>query len=433
MDSHNLDVEEKKIKMKNKMETSSYDRDHTDIPKLAFTRQDMFITDSAPEAEYDPDRRPFGVHHGHLKLTMADMQLLNFFWNPQEVNNPVMVVAGGAPGNHFAVILRLYPEIKELHIYDTNKFFIQKPGKSHYAEEFGGRIFLHDEFFTAKTAKDWAGRKDIFFTSDIRSVSHEDTTPAKYYEDIISDNRQQEEWVRIINPVAAMLKFKIPILKDEKMESISYKGMDGYVFRGVWSREKTTECRLVPIKTKEGKYAERIWDDKKFRGQNIFNNYFRRIENAYINPYTGDVNPILPGTLENDFDSLSTAFIIHDYLLKVGFENIEQKNIISMYEFIMKSLQDISNTNVGISDLRALGFRSTRQPNDEDLKDFMKWGINPYKDNEKLFEKRRIRQEPEKKVGGVKMNVEQKKNKPSIKRERGAPKAKRIGGVKMNK
>ena len=88
-----------------------------------------------------------------------------------------------------------------------------------------------------------------------------------------------------------------------------------------------------------------------------------------------------------------------------------------MYEFIMRSLQDISNTNVGISDLRALGFRSTRQPNDEDYKDFIKWGIDPYEDNKKLFEKRRIRLEPEKKVGGVKMNVEHKKNKPPINRE----------------
>lgn len=384
---------------------------------LEFSRQDLFLTDESPQMPFDEGKYPEGVHYGHLKLLMSDLAALVYFWNPVEHPNPVMVVAGGAPGNHYVSILRMFPTI-ELHLYDSNMFIFDKPYGKQYKEEFAGRVHIHSEWFTDSTADYWSQekwkKKGVIFTSDIRSVSHEEVSPDSYYEAIVSDNRNQEHWVRTIDPIFAVLKFKVPIRRlssgREEEKNTPYLGFDGYVMRGIWGRPRTTECRLIPIKGDDGNYAERVWDGIKFRNRNMSYNYTKRTPNAYANIFTDDQTEYLKDDLINDYDSAATVFVLRDYLFKCGFKNPKLNDVILLYQNLISTLQDIKNTNLTVSDLRKTGWRSTAQPKDEDIDEYFdKWQIDVEEDSKTIYSLNR----EHKKTGRLQSLAEQKSKAPA--------------------
>jgi hypothetical protein len=382
-----------------------------------FSRQDLFLTDESPQMPFDEDKYPEGVHYGHLKLLMSDLAALVYFWNPEEHPNPVMVVAGGAPGNHYVSILRMFPSI-ELHLYDSGTFIFDKPFGRQYKEEFAGRVHIHSEWFNDSTADEWSQEKwkkrGVIFTSDIRSVSHEDVSPDAYYEAIVSDNRNQEHWVRTIDPIFAVLKFKVPIRRlssgREEEKNTPYLGLDGYVMRGIWGRPRTTECRLIPIKGADGNYAERVWDGIKFRDRNMSYNYTKRVPNAYSNIFTGDQTELLEGDLINDYDSAATVFVLRDYLLKCGFKDPKVNDVILLYKGLVSTLQDIKNTNLTVAELRKTKWRSTAKPKDEDIEEYYeKWEFEVEDDIKFLNSLGRER----KKTGRLQSLAEQKSKAPA--------------------
>lgn len=361
-----------------------------------FTRQELFITDDSPQMGYDGSIQPQGIHFGHLKLLFSDLAAMVYFWNPDQYPRPIMVVAGGAPGNHYISILRMFPTM-ELHLYDSNTFIFDKPYGAQYKEEFKGRVHIHSEWFNHHTAQHW-GREEykkrgIIFTSDIRSQSHENVTPDEYYDAIVSDNRDQELWVRTIDPIFAVLKFKVPIRRLESGRedeyNTPYMGMDGYVMRGIWGRLGTTECRLIPIKKSDGTYAERVWDGIKFRDRNLAHNYTKRVPNAYKNIYTNDQTETIEGDLTNDYDSVATIFVLRDYLIKCGIESPTESQIILLYQSLIRTLQDVGGTNLTVKDLRKTGWRSTARPNDDDYVKFEAWGVDVEEDNKFIFSLRK--------------------------------------------
>lgn len=281
-----------------------------------FTIQDLFMTDESVQSEYQ-NIAPKGVHFGHLKLLISDLIALVYFWNPVIFPNPIMVVAGGAPGNHYVSILRLFPTM-DLHIYDPNPTLFDRWYGKKYREEFAGRLFTYNEFFTDAIAKLWSDEKykkrGLIFTSDIRSADYEKSSPEVFYNSIVEDHRNQEMWVRMIDPHFAVLKFKVPIERKsagrEEEYNTPFRGMDGYVIRGVWAQHRSTECRLIPFKDKDGKYVDRVWDGIQFRDRNLFYSYFRRVPNAYRNIFTDDQSELIQGDLTNDYDSAARKSVV---------------------------------------------------------------------------------------------------------------------------
>ena len=107
------------------------------------------------------------------------------------------------------------------------------------------QIKIRQEYFTSKTAREFSGRKDVLFVSDIRTADTTKLTESEVEDYVMQDNKAQAEWYRIIQPKKAMLKFRLPF-PDRVGGGISTY-LDGDVFLPVWGGQTTTETRLVPF------------------------------------------------------------------------------------------------------------------------------------------------------------------------------------------
>lgn len=267
------------------------------------------------------------VHFGQLKLLMNEIQFFTNFWNPKEVARPKIVYPGAAPGQHIEILSELFPKF-EWHLYDPSKFCISPSEKI--------KIYTGDEgYFTNKQANKWARRNDVFFISDIRgnynSVIDSLATLEEEYEklqkdpayasnilkqqedneqQVSNDMQAQKEWYKIIRPVHAMLKFRLPYAYKHFKKEYNY--LDGYIYFQPWVGPNSTETRLVPVG-----YDEIEWDIGIYEEQMFSFNRVARIE-KYINPFQDQPkkSKIQPPILTDDFDSVLHVNILMDYLVK---------------------------------------------------------------------------------------------------------------------
>jgi cap2 methyltransferase len=257
---------------------------------------------------------------------MNEVEFLTNFWDPKEVPRPKVVYAGAAPGQHVEILSQMFPDV-EWHLYDPSKFSIKPSEKI--------KIYTGDEgYFTNRQATKWSRRNDVFFISDIRgpyrsvidNLSLEQEyeklqKDPKYASDILKrqeaneqlvadDMQSQKEWYKIIRPVHAMLKFRLPYAYKHFKKEFNY--LDGFVYFQPWVGPNSTETRLVPIG-----YGEIEWDIGVYEEQMFHFNRVTRIS-KYANPFK-DRQPrsaIQWPVLTNDFDSLLHVHILMDYLTK---------------------------------------------------------------------------------------------------------------------
>lgn len=201
---------------------------------------------------------PYGVagraamHFGQRKLLLSEVQFLsrNRGLYPK---SSVVVYAGAAPSSHTPFLSRLFPDLT-FELYDPAKFAIKESSK----------IRIHQEFFTDEIARFWRGRK-TFFVSDIRSarsgVSNQDFEDA-----VAADMAAQRRWVGMIDPVASLLKFRLPYARGET----EYIG--GTPLLQAWSPRSSTEIRLEV----RDNSSSRLYDNTEFEEKLYYQNTISR-------------------------------------------------------------------------------------------------------------------------------------------------------------
>lgn len=205
---------------------------------IKFDRSMLRLKSNAARREYysrkNQKELKYAVHWGQRKLLLSELEFLVFFWDPDKVQNPIIVYAGAAGGEHIPILPKLVPQIKKLHLYDPSPFHIKESEK----------IKIYHKKFTNEDALKWSNRDDIFFISDIRTADYKVLTPNENEKKILKDMKMQKEWVSIMNPVEALLKFRLPYPDfGEKIVPYFY----GHVFLQPWAPPTSTETRLVPI------------------------------------------------------------------------------------------------------------------------------------------------------------------------------------------
>ena len=82
--------------------------------------------------------------------------------------------------------------------------------------------------------------------------------------------KQQEKWCTQLNPIAFMLKFRLPWKYNKKM--FSY--LDGKIYTQIYTSKSSTETRLINLdfKNKVKKYNIQDYENKCY----YFNNIFRK-------------------------------------------------------------------------------------------------------------------------------------------------------------
>ena len=333
-------------------------RARTDKIWETFRRDDLFLLENDTRTPYRRrnDENKTSVHWGQRKLALTTLAVINFYWNPKQVPNPVVIYAGAAPGRNLNFVMRLNPEI-EWHLYDPHPVgFKIKP-------EYKSRVHTYKELFTDQIAHTWAGRKDIFFISDIRTV---DITVTKVKEEIEAgiwgDMEMQEKWVKIIKPVVALLKFRLPYSDIKFAENIDYrKGLAPYlagiVLKQPWAAQTSTETRLLVPSSSivNGKYLTHNWDIKAYEDRMFHLNAVVRELVYFYNPFylnnlTKREEPIIPPELTNDWDSMSEMTILNDYLIKRGTVEDHLGGIRGLSNLLTLSLQPKTQKRFGAKD-----------------------------------------------------------------------------------
>lgn len=158
------------------------------------------------------------VHWGQRKLFMNEIELLTLYAKAGDV----IVYAGAAPGTHLKYLAgTLFPEIRFV-LVDPAPFAVQP------SEQFE----LRSELMTDEIAREFAGRDNVIFVSDIRRTYAS--------EDLIKeDMSDQQRWHDVMQPKVSMLKFRLPWLPGET------EYLCGKVYTQPYAKPRSTEMRLI--------------------------------------------------------------------------------------------------------------------------------------------------------------------------------------------
>jgi hypothetical protein len=206
--------------------------------KLIYIPQDKSLPDdypiriSASDAPSLPYRRRHGevkstLHWGQRKLMLSEIEFLTKY-TTKSLSPYTCVYAGAAPGTHITFLSQLFPLVHFI-LIDPSEFSIQA----------SDQITIRQEFMTKSIAEEYVGLENLLFISDVRSVDYRAVDRSSLEESIQRDMTWQSDWYKIIKPVAAMLKFRLPW--DESVSSY----LDGEIYLPVWGPQSTTECRLI--------------------------------------------------------------------------------------------------------------------------------------------------------------------------------------------
>lgn len=188
-------------------------------------------------------------HFGQRKLLLSEVDFLSDYVKEGDT----VVYAGAAPGTHTTFLARLFEPLKlKWHLYDPREFIaaaLDFPG--------GGYIKIFNQYYTDDDAKGYAGRNDVLFISDIRTFDGIEM-PSEDYVD--NDMELQENWVRLMAPRAAMLKFRLRYNKVDNIDKSTY--LDGEIRIQAWAPTASTETRLIVTEIKNKDYSISDYDAK---------------------------------------------------------------------------------------------------------------------------------------------------------------------------
>jgi hypothetical protein len=258
-----------------------------------------------------PPRPPQSTSWGQFKLLVEEIQFLTLYWDPVKVPKPMLIYIGSAIGTHIDTLVRMFPNF-------TYNLFDPRPHDP--VLECCPEVKIHQKFFTNDDAKVYAGRNDVFLIVDVRGSDYTRAVRASKEVDMANEKiawnnmLEQQSWVKIMKPVRASLKFRLPYAHDfVKAEGPTRTYLDGLVYLQPWGLRKTSEARLVPhtdLRTRE-------WNYENYEAMMHNHNVKVRDGMSFLNPLTDDQTPIAPKLgLYNDFDSAITTVIIMEYLAK---------------------------------------------------------------------------------------------------------------------
>ncbi len=180
-------------------------------------------------------------HLGQRKLLLSEVSFLANCTRAGEAR--VVVYVGSAPGIHIPYLASLFPALRFV-LHDPRRFELRKvPRPLGSGTKQSGqpavlaRIEAHVEFFTDEIAKTYAGRNDVLFVSDIRTGTDGPEIPSDAT--VERDMEMQAEWVRIMNPLAILLKYRLNYTSDRETTYIA-----GDARLQVWPGGTSTEVRL---------------------------------------------------------------------------------------------------------------------------------------------------------------------------------------------
>jgi hypothetical protein len=202
------------------------------------------------------------THRGQRKLFLSELEFLTLWCKNNKINVqrdsdklPYVVYVGAAPNNKLFLLYKLFPHFTYI-LIDPAPFDINVNGTSHRKKPFKeiihlktnndnkipylgnsdynsdyvktiksnriARIFIIEDFMTTELGKKLKQLGDILFISDIRTTIN-DRAPSNL--DIIWNQAQQYIWIKSMNPIFWIVKFRTPFFDDANLENDSYNAI----------------------------------------------------------------------------------------------------------------------------------------------------------------------------------------------------------------
>lgn len=247
------------------------------------------------------------IHWGQLKLFLSTLQFL-LYYAPRS-QKVYIVYPGSASGFNINLLSKMFPQCY-WYLIDPNPFYKELKKNPHILE-------IRNEYFTNELAeyyKKLLNEKYTLFISDIRT-----TIKDQFEDDINENNKWQKEWVDIIKPDYAQLKFRIP-----RNESNEYEYFDGECYLQIYPPHASTETRLVVKKNAKIK----LYKLDEYENQLYYHN---RILRASVYPYKENIKG-----LDHCYDCAAFVSLIRNYIYK--YRKIEKRNINNLIKDILKKL-----------------------------------------------------------------------------------------------
>jgi len=285
------------------------------------------------------------VKWGQLKLLTTEIQFLTLYWDPKHHRDPVCLYVGAAPGTHLLTLIEMFPWFT-YHLYDPRDFDPRLKTRDN--------VVLHQEFFSESQAHEWKSKSNLFFICDIRTSSYErlqgsetEADQMKNEEYVRQDMANQASWTRIIRPVRAQLKFRLPYTYDfVKRAGPTREYLDGVVYRQAWASQTSTETRLVP----GPELLSRDWTLASYEDGLFYHNTQVRENFHFLNPFTKGKEPIAADLgLTNDYDSVLFGTILQEYLMRFGAKGSYSE----FYALAKKVIRDTGGTKRNLVSIRS--------------------------------------------------------------------------------
>ncbi len=289
------------------------------LPQLQL--KEINLTNRDKRAPYRPNNPATAAndHCGQRKLHLVEALFLAQVLNQLARNhhwdrvNPMarVIYAGAAPGDHIPALVQLFP----MFTYD-----LWSPPDNQFVEALTEvtQVSLHQDYFTAEAAKTYLDDPlPLVFISDIRTVSAGRSKPSN--QDVIENNQLQLSWVRLLNPVSAMLKFRPPFPDRNTATGDDYNYVRGALWKQPWAPVESAEVRLVLT----GNYYDTMtYSRRQHEEVMAYHNTVARPQ-RYLNPVT-NANAPIAATVPNNWDGVMTlniyayvAFVLNTYGFRV--------------------------------------------------------------------------------------------------------------------
>jgi cap2 methyltransferase/cap3/cap4 methyltransferase len=242
---------------------------------------------------------------GQLKLFLSELLFLTKIYKDDK--DKIVLYVGAASGEHINKLIELFPNF-EYHLYDPRKIQVKE----------SDNVKIFQKFFTDEDAKKYKENgNNIFYISDIRNMDIkeaqeiiDDNKRLKETDDIIiKDLDMQKNWIQIIRPNRAFIKFRLPYSPGKT------KYFKGIVFLQQYG-PLSTETRLYINNPDKFIEYDNVEFDEKLA---YFNGKIRSQEFEIWKSELGKLK------LSNNWDNTMMMNIIKFYLEKV--KRLDEENI----------------------------------------------------------------------------------------------------------
>lgn len=189
------------------------------------------------------------IHWGQRKLMLSEIEFMTAYAD-KSIPEVLLVYPGSAGGHHIPFMSELFPNVRFI-LYDPMPYAIKATKK----------IEIYNEYFTNESVakiKKPAGAR-VLLVSDIRRHEVKNQNAEQVEETVAGDQELQKGWFYLLEPHAAMFKFRLP------WNVPKTKYLDGKIYLPVWGPKSTTETRLwISGDAQEIEYDNKHYENAMF-------------------------------------------------------------------------------------------------------------------------------------------------------------------------